>query len=199
MAGSSPKRSPKCSPKKKAKARAGPKNGDRSKARPKQVREHENMQNRVRYHLNKSKTATRDAWKKATKAEKKAWTSTFEKTGNFDHVESKKEKMKEKRSESKRLGVWNCKDKILELEGWSEANKNTEFGQRAALRAEARIAHCRRMHNKKEAWVDLHPQHGDEIFKCVGKEDNEINISKELIGTSLSKSGARVVVKVEGR
>ena len=205
--GASPKRSPRkpaASPKKSprkraAKGKAGPKNGPRSKARPTAIRDHENMQNRVRYHLSKSKEETREAWKKATKAERKSWSATWERTGDFSHIQSRKEKTKEKTSEAKRKGLWFCKDKMLEKEGWTEANKNSEYGQRAFLRAEARISHCRRMNCKKEKWVDVHPQHGDEIFKCVDKEESENTTSKEVIGTNLSKSGAQGVVKMEGR
>jgi len=99
-------------------------------------KDHENAMQRMRYHLTKSKKDIKKEFKKCTSKQKREWAEKFDRTGNVDFVVTRKTKSSAKFEESGDEGEYLTSDEIYAAMGWTEANKNTPTGQRAAARAE---------------------------------------------------------------
>ena len=155
----------------------------KSDATRKERSQHENLLQKVRYHVSRSKKEIRKAYSKASRAEKQKWASTFEKTGNFDFVVTRKTKYKGQKESEGVDFEWLTADGVYTAEGWSEAIKGTPSGQRAAARAEAILATCRKLKNHTME----SDQHGEMLYKRSLHKGSKRKEKGECLSTSLFK------------
>ena len=167
-----PKRAAKC--KAKAKAKGAP------RQLTEEQRNHDNLMARYRYALERSKRAVRKQHAKATAAERKMWAKKFAATGSFDFVEVLKREDKARVENRRKRGRWMTEDAIYAEEGYTEANKNTPFGIRAAARAKATVDYCKKMGKK---YCRRHEQHGDKIFRKLDDTDDTCRTHKQSLET----------------
>ena len=113
-----------------------------------QSKEHRNFLARFRHAIKAGGADLKRRFDDASKLEKKRWRKVFGADGNFDRVESSKTIEKSRESNETKGADWLTADGILAAEGWSEENRNTEFGQRAERRAQLLIRQCTKMGKK---------------------------------------------------
>ena len=76
------------------------------------------------------------------------------------------------------------RDKILEEDGWTEANRDTPTGQRALARCDCIVSWCKKMKQTK-----VHPQHGDMLYNRIEYKNFRDKVGKQELSTTLEKDG----------